>query len=357
MGYNIFKVVNLKKRLIWLLGIGLTLIIVPFIINKYSIFRIISLILGIVLVLISFCLKKKRNVFLILLVPILLFAMSYGIDVLFAFKLKYVPIYSYIIKSSDKVKTYNSFFYRVYDCNNKLSLDYGYKNSYVCSDDLLDTISINKFLQDSKDSYKEYKNKFVRIHGKISRISGNESIELAAFTKSDEVLNGYVNFNLDYTLSVKTTDNLSKYRIYDYIDVIGRVDSFNNNTITLIDTKLIPSDIYNEYSFEIINNNDEKLSNLIKEKNYFYYGISSLNVKYDQDNIYELSYVLQDEKIKIDDIIIDVDFKTIKDEEDKEAGKVYKLEKFNILECDNEKVIVANKNSKLNSDICKLDIE
>ena len=255
------------------------------------------------------------------------------------------------------MKTYNSFFYRVYDCNNNLNLDYGYRNSYVCNNELLDTISINKFLQDPKDSFNEYKNKFVRIHGKISRISGNESIELAAYTKSEEVLNGYVNFNLDYTLNIKTTDDLSKYRIYDYIDVIGRVDLLKDNTITLIDTKLISSDIYNDYSFEIVNNNELKLSNLIKEKGYYYYGINSLNVKYDQDNIYELSYVLQDEKLTFDDLVDDMDFKIISNKDEEEVAKVYNLEKFNVIECSNNKKIVANKNNKVNSDICELVIE
>lgn len=347
----------MKKRLIWLLGIGLTLMIVPFIINKYSIFRVISLVIGVILIEVCFCLKKKRNIFLVILIPVLLFTMSYGVDVLLAFKLKYVPIYSYVIKSSDKMKTYNSFFYRVYDCNNNLNLDYGYRSSYVCNNELLDIISINKFLQDPKDSFNEYKNKFVRIYGKISRISGNESIELAAYTKSEEVLNGYVNFNLDYTLNIKTTDDLSKYRIYDYIDVIGRVDLLKDNTITLIDTKLIPSDIYNDYSFEIVNNNDEKLSNLIKEKGYYYYGINSLNVKYDQDNIYELSYVLQDEKLTFDDLVDDMDFKIISNKDEEEVAKVYNLEKFNVIECSNNKKIVANKNNKVNSDICELVIE
>ena len=64
--YNIIKVVKLKKRLIWLLGLGLTLVIVPFIINVYSIFRLISLIIGIILIMIIFCLKKKRSIFLII---------------------------------------------------------------------------------------------------------------------------------------------------------------------------------------------------------------------------------------------------------------------------------------------------
>ena len=82
--------------------------IVPFIINKYSIFRVISLVIGVILIEVCFCLKKKRNIFLVILIPVLLFTMSYGVDVLLAFKLKYVPIYSYVIKSSfnDIVKIY-----------------------------------------------------------------------------------------------------------------------------------------------------------------------------------------------------------------------------------------------------------
>ena len=130
-----------------------------------------------------------------------------------------------------------------------------------------------------------------------------------------------------------------------------------DNTITIIDTKLISSDIYNDYSFEIVNNNELKLSNLIKEKGYYYYGINSLNVKYDQDNIYELSYVLQDEKLTFDDLVDDMDFKIISNKDEEEVAKIYNLEKFNVIECSNNKKIVANKNNKVNSDICELVIE
>lgn len=135
------------------------------------------------------------------------------------------------------------------------------------------------------------------------------------------------------------------------------MDLLKDNTITLIDTKLISSDIYNDYSFEIVNNNELKLSNLIKEKGYYYYGINSLNVKYDQDNIYELSYVLQDEKLTFDDLVDDMDFKIISNKDEEEVAKVYNLEKFNVIECSNNKKIVANKNNKVNSDICELVIE
>lgn len=347
----------MKKRLIVLLGLGLTLMIVPFLINIYSIFRIISLVLGIILITVSLCLKKKRNIFYIILVPLIMLVFSYGIDTLLFYTLKRVPVFSYAIKSSDKMRTYNSFFYRVFDCNGNLTLDYGYTKNYVCSNDCLDAININSFMQDAEESFKKYHHKFVHIYGKISKITGNENIELASFTESDNTLNGYVNFNLNNILIVNTDENLSKYRIYDYVDVYGKVTSINDGKITLTNTKLVASDIYDTYSFEIIASDDNKLTNLVKEKDYYYYGLNTINVKYDGDNIYELSYLLTDDRFKFDDLIQDKEYEVFKNDEDVEIAKKYKLEKFDLLECSNGKKIVANSKSKANQSICDLELD
>lgn len=347
----------MKKRLIVLLGLGLTLMIVPFLINIYSIFRIISLVLGIILITVSLCLKKKRNIFYIILVPLIMLVFSYGIDTLLFYTLKRVPVFSYAIKSSDKMRTYNSFFYRVFDCNGNLTLDYGYTKNYVCSNDCLDAININSFMQDAEESFKKYHHKFVHIYGKISKITGNENIELASFTQGDDTLNGYVNFNLNNILIVNTEENLSKYRIYDYVDVYGKVTSINDGKITLTNTKLVASDIYDTYSFEIIASDDNKLTNLVKEKDYYYYGLNTINVKYDGDNIYELSYLLTDDRFKFDDLIQDKEYEVFKNDEDVEIAKKYKLEKFDLLECSNGKKIVANSKSKANQSICDLELD
>lgn len=347
----------MKKRLIVLLGLGLTLMIVPFLINIYSIFRIISLVLGIILITVSLCLKKKRNMFYIILVPLIMLVFSYGIDTLLFYTLKRVPVFSYAIKSSDKMRTYNSFFYRVFDCNGNLTLDYGYTKNYVCSNDCLDAININSFMQDAEESFKKYHHKFVHIYGKISKITGNENIELASFTESDNTLNGYVNFNLNNILIVNTEENLSKYRIYDYVDVYGKVTSINDGKITLTNTKLVASDIYDTYSFEIIASDDNKLTNLVKEKDYYYYGLNTINVKYDGDNIYELSYLLTDDRFKFDVLIKGKEYEVFKNEEDVEVAKKYKLEKFDLLECSNGKKIVANSKSKANQSICDLELD
>ena len=347
----------MKKRYITLFSIGLVFMILPFLINTYSFIRIISLLLGIILVVVSLIIKKKRNIFYIILIPVLLIVFTYGIDTLLFYTLKNIPIYSYRIQSNKSMNTYNSFFYRVFDCDNKLVLDYGYKKNYVCSKDLLKMQNINSFMQDADASYKKYHGKFVYIYGKISKITGTEYLELASFTQAESLLNGYVNFNLDNILNVEVNEDLSQYRIYDYIKVIGRVDSIKDGKITLVDSVLYESDIYKEYSFELQLSDDKKLTNLVKEKDYYYYAINSVNVKYDDSNIYELSYLLLDERIKFSDLIQDLEYTSFKDEEEIELARLYKLEKFNILKCQNDKIIVVSKNVNADADICSLNID
>lgn len=342
----------MKKRIIILLGFGLTFMIVPFLLNTYSIFRIISILFGVLLITLSLCLKKKKNIFMKILIPLFLLAICYGTDTLLFYSFKRVPVFSYQIKSSKTMKTYNSFFYRVYDCNKKLVVDYGYQKNFMCESNTLDSININTFLQDPKESFKKYHTKFVKIKGKISKITGNESLELSSYSETSDILNGYVNFNLNNTVIVNTNEDLSMYHIYDYIEVIGLVDKISDNTITLKDTLLIPSILYKEYSYEVINNEDG-LSDLNKEKNYYYYNISSVNVVYDDKNIYELSYLFLDEKLKYEDIIFKKTYDILKDDEDIEVAKVYDLEKFNILECNNGKTYFVNNKTKLKIEMCE----
>ncbi len=347
----------MKKRHITLLGFGISLMLLPFLINTYGIFRIISLILGVILIIVSLVLKRKRSIFYIILLPLLLLVFSYGVDTLLFYTLKRIPIFSISYESSSKMRTLNSFFYRVYDCDDDLILDYGYVKNYMCDEALLDPIDINMFMQDAESSYKKYHNKFVHIHGKISKISGNDSIELASFTHTDDMLNGYVSFNLDNILIVNTEEDLSKYRIYDYIDVFGKVSSIQGDKIILTNTKLVANDLYETFSFEVINSDSKDLTNLVKEKDYYYYGISSVNIKFDQDNIYELSYLLLDDRFSFDDLLSNKEYTIYKDEEDKEIAKKYKLEKFDILDCANGKRIVVNSKVGADSDICNLTLE
>lgn len=340
-----------KKRI--LLSLGLLFIILPFFFNVYNIFRIISLALGIFLFTLSMALYKSKNIFLIIIIPIILIALSYGFDILLYTKLKRLPIYVYEVKSSDSVSTYNSLFYRIYKCDQNLTLDYGYKLDYVCQNDQLNTIDINNFLTDPEEAFVEYRTKFVRLHGKISKITELEKMELASYSLTDTTLNGYVNFNLNNVVSVKLKKDLTSYRIYDFADVIGRVDDLireeDKKTIVLTDAVVIPSYIYNNYSYEIIKNSDNTLTHLVDD--YYLYGLKEINIKYDNENIYSLNYLITDNRINWNILTNKVKPDIIKNKDNEEILKKYTLTKFNLAECNGKKIIVS-KDIKIDNKFC-----
>ena len=346
----------MKKRSIILIILGAILLIIPFCLSNYSILRLIILALGIFLITLSLVFVKKRNIFLIIITPLILICLSYAVDTFMFYQFKRIPLFVYEIKSSDSMSTYNSFFYRIFDCNGSLTLDYGYLSDYVCKEEDLDEVDINTFLSEPNKTYDEYKNKFVKLSGKISKISGEESIELSSFTTTDGSLNGYVNFNTNYVVRVNVNESLSNYRIYDNITVIGRVANLteegNVTVINLLDTMLIPSNIYDNYSYEIVNSNNEELVSLASAQNYYLYGISSLTVKYTNNDIYELSYLITDSRFTLDTIIGDTSATNMYDDEETLQAKFYELEKFNVMVCENDKKIIANKSFDLTIDLC-----
>ncbi len=350
----------MKKRAIFLSILGLIFTIIPYFYNEYALWRLFCLGLGIMLLVISLLFTKKRKILLIIIAPIFLITLSYGCDLLLFYQFERIPIYTYEVKSSDDVSTLNSAFYRIYKCRNDLILDYGYEKKYACSENLLNTIGINEFLANPAETFNKYEGKFVKISGKISKIVGTEAIELSLYNQTDNKLNSYVSFNLNSVLRVNTNKDLSKYRIFDVIEVVGKVDSLKKENdatiINLIDTKLIDSSIYDDYSYEVVNSNDKTLVNFIKNEDYYFYGITSLNIIYDEDNIYELSYLFNDTRFTWEMLISNSPAEYIKDKSDTVAKK-YVLDKFNLLECNNGKKIVANKKLKLDNKVCEMNIQ
>ena len=346
----------MKKKSIILLVIGIILLIIPFNFSTYNLIRLIVLAIGIFLITLSFIFHENKNIYLVILTPIILIFLSYAIDTFLFYKFNRIPLFVYELKSSKSVSTYNSFFYRIYKCDDDLILDYGYKKNYVCNENDLEAIDINTFLNDSNKTYQEYKGKFVKITGKISKLSGAESIELSSYKESTDSLNGYVSFNNNYILRIFVNENLNNYRIYDDITIIGRVESITDENgisiINLVDAKLIPNNIYKTFTYEIVNSNDKNLLSLVSEQNYYLYGISNLNVRYANNTIYELSYLITDDRITLDDIIGNYSATNFYDESRNLVAKGYELEKFNVLVCENDRKIIANKNFELNSNLC-----
>lgn len=334
---------------IFLIIFCILLIVVPYFIDVYSIYRLISVCLGIMLLDIILAISKKPKIFLLIYLPFLLLIFTYGIDYMKTYILDLRPIYVFENRINDNVTIYNSLFYRVYKCENKEIFDNNYEKNYMCDTKLIEKIDINKLLNEPKVSFKEYKNSFIKVEGKISKISGTSSIEMQAYTNVDSQLNGYVKFNETSKLIINLDGiDISNYKIYDYITVVGLLDSYDktNNSLDLIDIKIEENNLYSNYNIHIIESST--CTKELKEyvNNYYLYCLENIYLDYKIDK-YELSYALKDKKITMNEILKDSEL------EEKDNYKIYKSEKFNILSCSEEKNIIYSKSQKIDYSLCE----
>jgi len=338
----------MKKRKFILLIISLILIIIPFFINVYSIYKLISICLGIILLDVFFAMRERINIFMLVYLPILLIIFTYGVDYLKTYTLNLIPIYIFENKINEKISVYNSLFYRIYKCNDEYIFDNNYEKNFQCKTKDIKNIDISKLLTEPLESYKEYKNNFIKVTGKISKINGNSSIVLQDYTKEDGSINGYVKFNETSKLIIKLKDiNISNYHIYDYITIVGLIESYekDNQELILINPKIEENKLYNDFTFHVIESSDEKV---LKEyiDNYYIYGLDNIYLDYKIDK-YELSYAIKDKKIDFEKYL-----EKIKSEE-KENIKIYKHEKFNIINCSRDKSIFVSKSEKIDYSLCE----
>ncbi len=340
----------IKKRKI-ILVIGIILMIVPFFINVYSIYKLISVCLGILLIDIYNAVNTKPNIFLLIYLPILLLIFTYSIDYIKTYTLKISPIYVLENKINDEISTYNSLFYRVYKCDNEYIFDNNYEKSFMCKTDSIKELDINTVLSDLDETYKNYHGTFIKVTGKISKITGTSNIMLYSYTESETPINGYVKFDNNKNLKINLNgEDISKYHIYDYITVVGLLSDYNksNNELVLDDIKIEDNNLYSEYNVHVIENDNKELKEYID--NIYTYKIENVYLEYKLDK-FELSYAIKDKRITFDDFIKNVKSEKIND------STLYKLDKLNILKCSNDKIILTNGKEnmkKLESKYCKV---
>lgn len=349
-----------KREIIFII-VGLLLMLIPFFINVYSVYRLLSIFLGIVSLEVGLVIDKYDKAWRIVILPIIFFVLSYGIDFGVTHLFNTIPVFSQRFISSDNVIVYNSIFYREYSCSKKIIIDNLYKMEYPCSGDDLKEIDSTSFLNSVLENYNDHKDKFVKINGKISKLNGTYNLEMQAYTLTDESINGYVMFSDNITLEVNfnTIKDLTKYNVYDNITVIGRIDALikkgDNYIIKMSDSIIMPSDLYETYELSAVENksceNDKVEYAVTDEGTYYTSCLNNIYVKYTDENVYELSYVLLDKKITINNLIEN----SIETKE--ENGNIlYDLDTFKILSCkDKNEYIIGNKKLKIDSPYCKAE--
>ena len=341
----------MKKVNILLIILGVIFLIVPYFINVYSLFRLLSILIGIIVLSLGLIIYLPEKVAKIIVIPLSLIVGAYLFDFFAVNLFNTYPIIAIKHKSSSKVETYNSLFYRVYSCDGVLTIDNNYTKEYLCSDGSVKKINVNKFLENPKESFKKSKNKFVHIEGKITTIVGTSSLTLSAYEDKIAV-NGHVSFDGEKSVVIDSLNiDPTNYYVYDFIEVIGLVSSIktvgDKTEIHLTNAKIIPSEIYDKYELVV---NEIKDNTVTKtEEKYYYMGIQGIYYRYDENNIYELPYLLLDKRESIDNLVKNA---TLIEEED---YSYYDLNEYFLVKCKKDNIVFVNKNIKDLATACELN--
>lgn len=348
----------MKKKEILIKTIGIICIVWPFLYNHYSILRIISEIIGISIWSFTLVSHQKKRWIKGIIVLIVNFLLLFGIDFLLVKYCNRIPIISYEIESSNTVSTYNSFYYRVYNCNGKRTFDAFYKKNYLCEEELTEE-NVNSLLSHITNNFADYRGKFVNVHGKISTISGSTSIAMQTFETTDKSINGQVSFSDNITLIIMNNGNLEKVddlKIYDTINVIGRIEKIKKNgqnkEIIMQDAKIINRPDFQNYEIDIVANKkceaDLKLISKTDTFTYYTHCLDSIYVKYGEENVYDLGYILTDKRMTFE-MLIDG-----KEKEENEFEELYKLGKLNLMKCKNSNnIVLGSKSMNLDTNYCE----
>lgn len=348
---------EIKKRKITAIVIGLIFFLIALLINKSIIIRLLISLMSIGLITTGICYHEKKIKKLIPFIIILILFVTMIIDTVSCTVFKRFPIYSYNIITDKKTKVYNAIGITVWQCdkeNQDLIVTPFYTKGFTCNPEDMDAIDSNSFLQAIVKNYDEYKNNYVKIKGKISRINGDNIVEMQPYEETDMTINGYVSFADNIVLRIILNENnqLDSYDIYDEITVVGLVKNMTtDNGVTYIyvnDSKVVSNINLDDYKINVITNKEcnDNVSLIYNSEteNLYSYCLSDVMISYDDENTYELSAALSSGKITIDNIISQMNNK---------EDNFYTSKLFNIIKCDNNYVIGDTKLS-LKKDVCSI---
>ena len=351
-----------------LLIIGILFSLIAILIKKFTPLRLIIMIIATFIVTISLT-QKNKKIFNrprhILSIYLIILFISFFIDTITVYTLNRIPIYTFSIISTEKTRVYNGIGYRVWQCNkddyDNLIIDIFNNKGYYCDGEDIEEIDSNSFLNAVIENYDDYKNKFVKIRGKISSKTSRNSIEMRPYTESEITVNGYVNFADNISLVILFNDEepkLDNYDVYDEVLVVGQIKNIEStdtgHVIYMSDAKIVSSETYSTYT--ITANREYRCtpqSPYIEMEDYHVYTYCltpDINVSFNGKN-YELASALSSGKVTIKDIVS----KTSTIETDEFGNQIYKYNNYNIVKCNPENsmdIILTSKDSKISDVVC-----
>ena len=264
-----------------------------------------------------------------------------------------LPIFSTHILNDENVRIYNALGYKVWQCNieeKELIIEPFNENGYLCDVEEIENIPINELITSLNNNYDEYRNRYVKTTGKISKKDGANYIEMQAYEENVENINGEVKFTDTITLAIyfpNYTNELDVYDVHDEITVVGKIKNMetvnDKRIIYMYETKLTSKIELDTYTVTATvtpsENKTSKEKQLLQEtleNNIYKYGLDNIIVKYNDNLEYELSSVLSSNKLSINAIIEQAEEEITDKKNPDNKSKLYKFKTFNIIVCNPE---------------------
>lgn len=350
-----------------LLLVSIFLLLTSIYISKFTVIRLILWITSLIILAINIKKSYQYTTSKTLIIALISLLVSIILDGIIVYTFNKIPVFTYNIISTKDSTVYTSLGMRVWQCDKEdyknLKVDPFYEKGYICNANNIETIDINTFLNSVVQNHSEYKNKYVKIKGKISKKSGLNSLEMRSYTKQDTQVNGYVEFADNITLKIIFKDDkisLDSYDIYDEITIVGMIKNMesedNNHTIYMSNTELVSTINLEEHIITATKeskcNQEPLLIHSTTDYNLYNYCLKEIIVTY-PDGQYELSSSLSSNKLTINEV-----YKNSNKVEtsDKDDSKIYRFDDYSVLICDtktSKDIFIGPKKLKFDNVKCK----
>ena len=272
---------------------------------------------------------------------------------------KKVPIFAYNIVTNGDTTVYNALGYRVWKCSDTdtLKVDPLYKLGYYCSISNMKSEDINNLLPVLISDFAEYQDTYVKLTGKVTKVSDNHSIIMATYTEDDNGItyDDSTKINVNFNIPSKSISDLNAN---ETITIAGKVDKLTtedgNNIIRLIDSSIVSSvEVDNSaYNFSVDDNiyckYDKELWFETSDNIYYKSCINDLNITLN-NNQYNLMNAIKNNNITLKDLESEASGYLTNS---KDSSIIYTYDNFKLLICDssNSKDVIIGRTSMSFSD-------
>lgn len=215
--------------------LGIFLVVISFFITNHLL-QFIIINIGIIILIISCVIERQHKKIAILIYSIIIFSIAQFFDYLTIKYFNKPPILTYNVMEFNNVKIYDSFFYRVWQCNtekNEYIVDDLQKIGYFCNMDYIESTNINNYAVELVSNFSRYYNTYIKLNGIVYDVN-EEFIILKSYIYKDEKLI----FNDNLTIKIYLNSSFNNIKKNQEIEVTGKVIEINDKVVYLDDTTI-----------------------------------------------------------------------------------------------------------------------